>query len=242
MHNPIAPVVLAMLVLVPRVAPAQQSSDTSITLQGFMQENGAESDWAIVTPVSVAALGARTFVISLSRASGRWSRFASRYVEAGGRLTRTGTGGLVLDVQRMKEVEPPGTSHATYDRGMTQHASIALSVVPNRISWTDSAGHTTGANPAILYVIKNERSAPIYIVLGTNDLICLTVQGPTSTWDTTTMAPTPNYHRFVIQHGGEFRQALQLPEDAAPRRGRYLARIGICQLDDYDIATEFEVL
>ena len=242
MRNPIAHVVLALLVVVPRGAPAQQSSDTSVTLQGFMQENGTESDWAIVTPVSIAAFGARTFVIALSPAGGRWTRFVSRYVEASGRLARNGTGGLVLDVQRMKEVEPPGTSHAVYDRGMTQHASISLSVVPNRIAWNDSAGHTTGVNPAILYVIKNERSAPIYIVLGTNDLICLTVQGPTSAWDTTTMAPTPNTHRFVIQHGGEFRQALQLPEDAAPRRGRYQARIGICQLDDYDIATEFEVL
>lgn len=238
----IAPVLFASLLLAPCIASAQQPPDTSVTLQGFMQENGSASDWAIVTPGSVAALGLRTFVIQLSRSSGRWSRFASRYVEASGLLTRNGTGDLVLDVQRMKEIEPPGTSHAIYDRGITQHARISLSVVPNRIMWSDSTGNATGVNPTVLYVIKNERSGPIYIVLGTNELLCLTVQGPTSTWDTTTMAPTPNYHRFLIQHGGEFRQALQLPSAAAPRRGHYVARIGICQFDAYNISTEFEVL
>jgi hypothetical protein len=242
MRNPIAPVVSALLVLIPGTAPAQQPPDTSVTLQGFMQENGAASDWAIVTPAPVAALGARTFVVSLGHAGDRWSRFGSRYVEATGHLTRSGTGDLVLDVQRMKEIEPPGTSHAIFDRGMTQHARISLSVVPNRIAWNDSAGHDTGVNPFILYSILNERSAPIYIALVTNDLICLTVQGPTSTWDTTTTAPVPNYHRFVIQHGGQFRQALQVPSAAAPRPGRYVARIGICQFDDYNISTEFEVL
>ena len=107
MRTPNAPVVFALLLLVSRIAPAQQTPDTSVTLQGFLQENGTTSDWAIITPGAVAALGARTFVIQLSRSSGRWSRFASRYVEASGHLTRNGPGDLVIDVQHMKEVEPP---------------------------------------------------------------------------------------------------------------------------------------
>lgn len=235
-----ATVFLVLLCFHPRFAPAQQPADTTTVLQGFLQANGS-TGWVIVPPLAVEALGRRTFVVPLAGEGGRWRKFASRFVEASGHLGRNADT-LVLDAQHMKEVDPARTAHATYDRGVTRHARISLSVIPNRIAWSDSSGRSTGVNPTVLYVIKNERTAPIYIVLSTNDLICLTVQGNASAWDTTTFAPVPNYHRFVIQHGGEFRQALQLPPDAAPRPGRYMARIGICQLDDYDVSTEFAVV
>jgi hypothetical protein len=94
----------------------------------------------------------------------------------------------------------------------------------------------------LLYIIKNDRSAALYVVIQTNDLACLSVESPLSAWDSTTTAPVPNFQRFVIQHGGEFRQAFQLPPRAAPHRGRYVAHVGICEVDDYDIAAEFDVL
>jgi hypothetical protein len=34
---------------------------------------------------------------------------------------------------------------------------------------------------------------------------------------------------------------IRLPVDAAPRPGRYVARVGICDVDDYDITAEFDV-
>ncbi len=42
-------------------------------------------------------------------------------------------------------------------------------------------------------------------------------------------------HRTFLYHRATAAQ------DAAPTRGRYTARVGICQVDDYDITTEFEV-
>lgn len=234
--------ILALVTALGRAAPAQQSADTTVTVQGFVQEDVGTAKWAIVTPFPVATLGANTYVVALVGTGSRWLAFASRYVAASGRITRSPAGDLTLDVQNIKEVDPPGTTHRIYDRGITRHARISLTVVPNRFAWTDSAGRPTGVNPVMLYTIKNDRSGALFVIIRTNDLACLSVQGSVSAWDSTTKAPVPNYGRFVIQHGGEFRQAFQLPPQATPRPGRYVAHAGICEVDDYDISTEFEVL
>jgi hypothetical protein len=45
----------------------------------------------------------------------------------------------------------------------------------------------------------------------------------------------------VFQHGGNFRELFQLPQRAAPGPGRDTFRIGICQVDDYDMSLDFVV-
>jgi len=232
--------VLALAVLGHRLAAAQLQSDTTVTLQGFVQENLEGARWALLSPLPVTALGIRTFVIELAKGD-RWSGLAAHYVSASGALLRNQTGQLSLVADSMREVEPPGTAHATLIRGMTQHPRISLAVVPNAFAWNDSAGRSTGVNPVILYGIRNDRSTTIYLVLQSNDLLCVHVQGTTSMWDTTTVELNPTYHRFLIQHGGEFRQALQLPPEAAPRPGAYIATVRLCEIEGYEITTRFEV-
>ena len=232
--------ILAIAVLLPRIAAAQFQGDTTVTLQGFVQENLEGVRWALLAPLPVSALGIRTYVIELAKGD-RWSRLASRYVSASGSLYRGSSGRLSLVADSVRVVEPPGTAHATFIRGMTQHPTLSLAVVPNRFAWNDSGGSPTGVNPVILYEIRNDRSTTLYLVLQTNDLLCVHVQGRTSMWDTTTVELNPTYHRFLIQHGGEFRQAIQLPTEAAPRPGPYIATVRICEAEGYEISTQFEV-
>ena len=51
-----------------------------------------------------------------------------------------GSPGIGFNVEQMKDVEPPGTTRTTLDRGATQHAEITLSVIPNRFGWRDANG------------------------------------------------------------------------------------------------------
>ena len=233
------PCSVVLVATLSRLAAAQFHSDT-ITLRGFIQQNVGGAHWALVTPLPVSALGVRTFVIELPEGD-RWSRFTSHFVSASGKLVRSAAGQLGLVADSVAEVEPAGTTHRTYDRGLTQHSRLSLAVIPNRFSWSDSAGKPTGVNPVILYGIGNDRAAPIYFVLTTNELVCLNVKGNGSTWDTTTVELNPTYHRFVIQHGGEFHQGLQLPKEGAPHPGRYVATASICQVEGYEVTAEFEV-
>lgn len=234
------PLLFALVLAPSQNGVAQSHSDTSVTLQGFVQENLEGVRWALLTPLPVSARGIKTFVIELAKGE-RWRGLTSRYVSASGSLLVNRTGQLSLLPDSVQEVEPQGTAHATFIRGMTQHPHISLAVVPNRFAWNDSLGRPTGVNPVILYEINNDRSTTIYLVLQTNDLLCVHVQGTTSMWDTTTVELDPTYHRFMIQHGGEFRQALQLPAEGAPRPGKYIASVRLCQIEGYDISTEFEV-
>jgi hypothetical protein len=149
-----------------------------------------------------------------------------------------------MEVDKAREIEPPGTARTTVDHGVTLHADVTLSAIPNRFSWRDTNGNDTGVNPMLLYVILNRRDTPILFILPTKDLLCVTVKSvrdDVTTWDSTTQAVSPDARRFAVQRAGTFRDAIHFPVDAASRPGRYRASVGICAIDDYDIAVEFEV-
>jgi hypothetical protein len=227
-------------------ARAQTTPDTSVIVRGFLQHD-PNGTWTIVVPESFEAGGVRAFVLPLQGKASRWSQFLDRYVEASGRVPLVPTGAardsLAIVVEQMKEVEPPGTAHKRLDRDLTLHAEITLAVIPNRIAWNDRNGRPTGVNPVLLYSVQNQRQAPIAFRLPTNDLLCVTVltdEGVTR-WEHTTQARPPDPRRFVVTRGGAYRDAVQLPPDAAAKPGRYVARVGVCQVDGYDITAEFQV-
>jgi len=227
-------------------ARAQATPDSGVIVHGFLQRD-PDDGWTIVVPQPFEAGGVRTFVLQIQGKPSRWSRFLDRYVEATGRVPLTPPGAarelLSIVVEEMKEVEPPGTAHKMLDRDLTLHADITLAVIPNRIAWTDRSGRPTGVNPVLLYSVRNQRQAPIAFRLPTNDLLCATVltdEGVTR-WEHTTQARPPDPRRFVVTRGGAYRDAVQLPQDAAPKPGRYVARVGVCQVDGYDVTVEFEV-
>jgi len=224
----------------------QEPVDTALTIQGFLQQDNEVGLWTIVVPLPLQVLETRTYVVPLVGQPERWGRYLNRYIEASGRVTRLperGNPGIGMEVEKAKELEPPGTARATVDHGMTLHADITLSVIPNRFRWRDTTGSSTGVNPLLVYTILNRRSAPIFFVLPTNRFLCVAVKSSEgmSVWDTATIVRTLDGRRFTMQRGGSFRDALHFPEDAASRPGHYYARVGICDVDDYDITAEFDV-
>ncbi len=237
---------LALLVCSAALMAAQQSVDTTLTIQGFLQRDNDVGVWTMVVPLPLQVLGTQTYVVPVVGKPERWGKYLNRYIEASGRVTRLperGNPGIGMEVEKAKELEPPGTARATVDHGMTLHAAITLSVVPNRFAWRDSAGTPTGVNPMLVYTILNRRAAPIFFVLPTRRFLCLTVKSAegVAVWDTTTLVASPDARRFTMQRGGLFRDAIHFPEDAASRKGHYFAHVGICDVDDYDITAEFDV-
>jgi hypothetical protein len=240
---------LALVMLGGRAAraPAQQSADTTLTVEGFLQNDEQFDLWTIVVPLPVQVLGVRTFVLPLVGNAGRWSRYRNEYVAARGRVARLpagGTPGIGIDVDDMSARWPPRTTHRAVDHGLTLHADVTLSVVPDRFAWRDSTGAETGVNPIVLFTITNRRQSPIFFILPTKDFLCVAVnRSPRGDhWDSTTQVLNPDARRFAVQRGGIFRDAIRLPVEAAPRPGHYVARVGICTVDDYDITAEFDVL
>src|ERR1043166_6633773 len=239
-------IVLAVLVVAAPPAVPQQAVDTTLTLQGFLQQDNDVGVWTIVVPLPLAVLGTQTYVVPVVGKPQRWSRLVNRYVEATGRVTslpERGTPPIGMEIDKAKEVVPPRTARASVDHGMTLHADITLSVIPNRFNWRDSAGTSTGVNPILVYTIINRRAAPIYFMLPSNKFICVAVKSAEGVrvWDSTTYVPSPDARRSTMQRAGVFRDAIHIPEDAASRRGDYYAHVGICDVDDYDITAEFDV-
>jgi len=237
---------LALLICAVAPARPQQPVDTTVTLQGFLQQDNEVRLWTIVVPLPLEVLGTRTYVVPLAGKPERWSRFLNRYIEASGRVMRLpdgGTPGVGMEVERAKFVDPPGTTRATIDHGMTMQANITLSVVPNRFAWRDSTRSPTGVNPLLLYTILNRRATPIFFVPTANRFLCVTFRSAEGIriWDTTTSVPSPDARRYTMQGGGLFRGAVHFPEAAASRPGHYYARVGVCDVDDYNITAEFDV-
>lgn len=235
--------VLALLATFAAAAAAQQAPDTTVTLQGFVQHFADSEPETLVVPQPFQAFGVHTFVLSLGDQSGKWERFLGQYVEARGRVSPDPDGRLIFDVQRMKEVEAPGTAHRTLDRGTTMHAVITAAVIPNRVRWHDAQGKPTGVNPTLRYAIRNQRQTPIFFVLPTNNLLCVSVNpvNGSGKWNYATTVLRTDARRFTVSRGGWYTDVMQLPEDAAPLHGRYVAQVGICEVDDFDIVTEFTV-
>src|SRR2546425_555517 len=89
----------------------------------------------------------------------------------------------------------------------------------------------------------NRSAGQIYFILPSNRFLCVIVKSKEgiAVWDTTTLVPSPDARRFTMQRGGQFRDAIHFPEDAASRPGHYFAHVGVCDVDDYDITAEFDV-
>jgi len=239
---------LALALLVCAMAPAatQQPVDTALTIQGFLQRDNEFDQWTIVVPLPLRVLGQQTYVVPVVGKPERWERYLNRYIEASGTVTRLperSNPSIGMEVEKAKELDPPGTARQTVDKGLTLHADVTLSVIPNRFGWKDANGNSTGVNPMFVYTIDNRRASQIYFILPSNRFLCVIVKSKEgiALWDTTTLVPSPDARRFTMQRGGQFRDAIHFPEDAASRPGHYFAHVGVCDVDDYDITAEFDV-
>lgn len=228
------------------VGHAQQATDTTLTLEGFLQNDDQTKVWTIVTPLPLQALGVRTFVLQVVGKAERWSRLRNQYVVARGRVAPVpwgGSPGIGIDVEKMDAAVPPRTARVTVDHGVTLHAEVTLSVIPDRFAWRDTSGAETGVNPILLFTIVNRRETPILFMLPTNRFLCISIGEASggSHWDSTTYVLNPDARRFAVSRGGLFREAIPVSATAAGRPGSYRARVAICDVQDYDITAEFDV-
>src|ERR1041385_297203 len=103
-------IVLAVLVVAAPPAVPQQAVDTTLTLQGFLQQDNDVGVWTIVVPLPLAVLGTQTYVVPVVGKPQRWSRFVNRYVEATGRVTslpERGTPPIGMEIDH----QAPGPGH-----------------------------------------------------------------------------------------------------------------------------------
>jgi hypothetical protein len=246
----VVPLSLALLASLAAPAAPQPLVDTTVTLQGFLQEDQGSGTMIVLVPLPFEALGVRTFALAVQGKTGRWNQLLSHYVEVQGRVSVVsvaGAVGLGIDVDRLKEAEPPGTVRHTVGHGFSVKTSVAAAVIPNRFGWVDSRGTATGVNPFVSYTVSERKGtlqeSPIFAVLPTNNLLCARVSrlDVAWEWDTTTQARNATARGLVLDRSGTYRDGVQLPQAAASMRGRYQVRIGICQLGEYEVTVGFEV-
>jgi len=246
----VVPLSLALLASLAAPAAPQPLVDTTVTLQGFLQEDQGSGTMIVLVPLPFEALGVRTFALAVQGKTGRWNQLLSHYVEVQGRVSVVsvaGAVGLGIDVDRIKEAEPPGTVRHTVGHGFSVKTSVAAAVIPNRFAWVDSRGTATGVNPFVSYSVSERKGtlqeSPIFAVLPTNNLLCARVSRLDAAWewDTTTQARNATARGLVLDRSGTYRDGVQLPQAAASMRGRYQVRIGICQLGEYEVTVGFEV-
>ena len=140
-----APLVLALLVYTVYTAlpaAAQEPVDTALTIQGFLQQDNEFGLWTIVVPLPLQVLGTRTYVVPVVGKPERWGRYVNRYIEASGRVTRLperGNPGIGMEVEKAKELEPPGTARSAVDHGLTFHADL-INAFDERYGIRDGSG------------------------------------------------------------------------------------------------------
>jgi hypothetical protein len=244
------PLCLALLVSLAAPAASQPLVDTTVTLQGFLQQDQSTGTMIVLVPLPFEALGVRTFVLAVQGKTGRSSQLLTHYVEVQGRVSVVsvaGAVGLGIDIDHIKEMEPPGTVRHPVGHGFSVNKTVAAAVIPNRFAWVDSQGRATGVNPFVSYTVSERKGtlqeSPIFAVLPTDNLLCVRVnrRDAVGEWDTTTQVRNATPRGLVLDRSGTYRDGVQLPKAAASMRGRYDVRIGICELGEYEVAVGFEV-
>jgi hypothetical protein len=244
------PLCLALLASLAAPVAPQPQVDTTVTLQGFLQQDQSAGTMVVLVPLPFEALGVRTFVLAVQGKTGRWSQLLTHYVEVQGRVSvvsGAGAVGLGIDIDHIKEMEPPGTVRHPVGHGFSVKTTVAAAVIPNRFAWVDSQGRPTGVNPFVSYTVSERKGtlqeSPIFALLPTNELLCVRVNRLDTgwEWDTTTQARNATVRGLVLDRSGTYRDGVQLPKAAASMRGRYNVRIGICQLGEYEVAVGFQV-
>src|SRR2546427_11455234 len=103
---------LALALLVCATAPAttQQTVDTALTIQGFLQRDNEFDQWTIVVPLPLRVLGQQTYVVPVVGKPERWERYLNRYIEASGivtRLPKRGNPSIGLEAEKPKQLQQP---------------------------------------------------------------------------------------------------------------------------------------
>jgi hypothetical protein len=240
---------LALMLLGAAVRPgaAQTPLDTAVTVRGFFQP--ADSGrWLLIVPEPVSVSGQRIYQMTLAELDPQWSRLADHFVEVFGRV-RVAQGAsdrAMMTIQRLRELEPHGTSRRTARLSFSQAAILTLAAIPDRFAWRGRDGQPTGVQPLLMYTLYNHGESDLDFMLPNQEVLCAVVRpehagNGDQGWRTSLPAPSGAGNRMLIRLGGLFRRFISVPPDAAPVPGRYVARVGLCAIPDYSVEATFEV-
>ncbi len=234
---------IALLVVLAGSA-AQAPQDSTITVHGFLQPDDS-GRWTLLLPDPVPVAGRPFGVLAAVGDAARWARVRDRFVEVVGRVRLGGSPRPVMAIERLREIEPPGTGRTAVDLSFNQRAVVTLAAIPNRFAWRLKDGQPSGVQPLLMFTVHNEGQTDIDFLLPTNDALCARVRASAgareTTWQTSLPAPSRQGVRVVIRLGAVYQQFVPIPADAAPTPGRYDADVTLCGMPDYHGATTFEV-
>jgi hypothetical protein len=206
---------VAVALLAVLVSSAQAPQDSAVTVYGFLQP--ADSGrWTLLLPDPVPVAGGRFGILTALGDDSHWSRLEDRFLEVLGRV-RLGDGPArpVIAIERLRQLEPPGTGRHHVDLSFNQQAEVTLAAIPNRFAWRLSDGQPSGVQPLLMFTVHNEGQTSIDFMLPTNDALCVRV-GPSgrrreATWHTSLPAPSQQGLRVVIRLGAVYRQFVPIP-------------------------------
>lgn len=232
---------LIALLAVSAARSVAQSSDTVVTALGFV-EHGDSGGWAILLPQPVTVASRRVGLLTASGNLAPYSKLQDRYVKAVGRLRLTADA-AAFDATHVEEVQPEGTDRREIHPSFNQSAIITLSAIPNRFAWRLPDGQASGVQPLLMYTILNHGQSELDFLFQTNDVLCVEVrrQSGASSWQIALPAPNRSQERILIRLGGVYRQFVQIPPDAAPTPGAYIARVTLCGIADYVAETQLVI-
>jgi hypothetical protein len=225
----------------------QGATDTTIRVTGIVKvAREGPSHWGLFLPGTIVVRRVRIGWLPIAGEARGIADHQDRFVEATGTLRiETGSGGgvvVALVDPGVKEIDPSGVVRRDVRLSLTQRAVVTLAVEPSRFAWHDSAGTVTGVRPVLLFSLANQGDTPIHLIFPRYEVFCMRVQSLEGTAvDTSWTMRLPGVQNTSIVMGGLFRDLFELPPGAAPSRGRYRVRVGLCAGSEYGAEATFEV-
>ena len=232
--------VVLLLVAWPLAIGAQGAGDTTITARGIVQSSG------LFLPSPLLVRGVRIGWLGFDGDTHGITTYENQFVEATGTLRfRSDTAGAVIAElvdPRAKARDPSGLVRRDVQLSFTQRAVVTLAVEPSRIAWRDSASRASGVRPMLLFSLVNHGDVPIQMSFPRYEVFCVRVRGvETGGPDTSWTIQLPGVRNITLVMRQRFQELFELPPRAAPKAGRYRARVELCSGSAYGADVFFEV-
>lgn len=225
--------------------------DSIMTVRGIVEFRTDQSDstgtWVVFLPMPVMLRNLKTNTVTVAGGERVAARFVDRYVEVQGRVAverdAAGRTVAIANEPRITEVRPDGLVQEDVDLTMSEHATVALAVVPRAAAWHDSTGAPSGVTPTVLFSIVNHSQTELRFFFPTTEIVCVGVQpvdadrGYEIIWKV-----SGKDQQVVLRMGAVFRQIVAIPASLAPVPGRYVVRAALCGADRLRAEATFDIL
>jgi hypothetical protein len=225
--------------------------DSVMSVRGIVEFRTDHSDsagtWVVFLPTPVMVQNLKTNNVTLADGERRAGRFVDRYVEVRGRVAvEQDAGGRTVAIANeasIREVRPDGMVERDIDPSFSQHATIALAVLPRAAVWVDRAGASSGVTPTVLFSIVNHSQTELRFFFPTNEVVCMQVRpADAGSAREITWKVSGREQAVTLRMGAVFRQILPIPNTMAAYPGRYTVRAALCGADQYHAEATFDIL